>query len=124
MDWSNEKKGKDFWGGPVWTTFHIFAATFKPKNKEAFLLFIKVILAQLLPCEECKINLQKKLKKYPPENYMTNNHDAFFYSYLIHDLANIQISKQSGKERISPPFDEVKAYYFGKLKDECKECQL
>ena len=123
MELTNHKKGKDFWGLPIWTTFHIFAATFKPEHKNIFLLFIKSVLTTLLPCEECRRNLKKKLDKYPPEKYLTNNHDAFFYSYLIHDLANIEISRKTKKEISSPPFDEVKAYYFEKL-TECKECQL
>jgi hypothetical protein len=115
-------KGKAFWGPPVWKTIHIFAATLRPENAAAFATFLEC-LTELLPCEECKKNLAYKLKHYPPEAYLSNNDDAFFYSYILHDLANEQITAvhpETPKE--SPDFDVVKNYFFTSLSQECKGC--
>jgi len=117
------KMGKDFWGPPVWATIHILAATLKPENSADYVQFLW-LLTKLLPCDVCKINLAAKLQKIPPEKYMTNNRDAFFYSYLIHDLANRHISEHTGQVKVSPPFDDVKAYYFTHIGEDCEECKV
>jgi len=114
-------KGRDFWGPPLWTSIHILAATLRPENAEAFKSFLES-LTVLLPCEKCKVNLKAKLIAYPPDPYLTNNHDAFFYTYFIHDLVNEHVSDYHPKE--SPDFDEVKNFYFNGLAQECKDCQV
>ena len=117
-------KGKAFWGPTIWATIHILAATFRPENADAFKQFLES-LTKLLPCERCKVNLITKLDKHPPDPYLSNNHDAFFYSYILHDLANEHITKfhtETPKE--SPNFDEIKAFYFEGLAQECKDCQV
>lgn len=120
----SQKKGKDFWGPPFWTTIHIIAATLRPENAESFETFLRV-LVKLLACKECGKNLEKKLNAFPPGPYLRNNHDAFFYSYLIHDLANQQITQHHPETpKVSPPFDEIKAYYFNALGEECADCQI
>lgn len=119
-----EVKGKAFWGPPIWTSIHILAATLRPENADAFKQFLES-LTQLLPCEQCKRNLRAKLDAHPPDPYLSNNHDAFFYSYMIHDLANEHISEfhpETPKE--SPNFDEIKNFYFRGLSQECKDCQV
>lgn len=125
------KKGKDFWGDPFWKVIHILGATYTPEKREYFKYFMTVILPNLLPCEVCQVNLQKKLKDHPIDKYLDNNHTAFFYTYLIHDLANKQISQTnpdilSGKKpkKVSPKYEEVKNFYFSRLQEECKECKL
>ncbi len=131
MNDSKVKKSKNMWGPPIWATIHILAATLRPENGEAYknLLFS---LTKLLPCDYCRDNLLKKLTDHPPDKYLRNNHDAFFYSYLLHDLANQHITEhtpplQGGDNpsdpKISPPFDDVKAYYFNSLGEECKNCK-
>lgn len=120
----NRKTGKDFWGGPTWTVIHTFAATLKPEDAEAFKAFLWS-LTRLLPCEVCRKNLIKKLTDHPPDPYLTNNHDAFFYSYFIHDLVNQHITKYHPESpKISPPYDEIKAYYFRALGKECSDCKV
>lgn len=117
-------KGRDFWGPPIWTTIHILAATLRPENAAAFKQFLESLVF-LLPCERCKVNLKAKLKAHPPDAYLGNNHDAFFYTYLLHDLANNHISSvhpETPKE--SPSFDDVKSYYFKGLSQECSDCQV
>lgn len=117
-------RGKDFWGPPFWTTIHTLAATLRPENGEYFENFLWT-LSEILPCSECSKNLKEKLERFPPGPYLRNNHDAFFYTYLIHDLANQQISTVHPETpKVSPPFDEVKSYYFRALGEICKECQV
>lgn len=117
------KTGKSFWGPPIWQTIHILAATLKPGNGKAFVEFLRT-LTILLPCEVCKENLKAKLEKIPPEPYLTNNRDAFFYTYLIHDLANTHITEHTGNEKISPPYEDVKSYYFRSIGEDCEECKI
>ena len=118
-----EKTGKDFWGPPIWTTIHILGACFRPENAEAFKTMLRS-LAEQLPCDYCADNLRKKMRMIPPDKYLTNRHDAFYYTYLLHDLANQHISKHTGIVKISPPYEEVKAYYFQSLGDDCMECKV
>jgi len=111
------EKGRSFWGPPIWKTIHILAATLRPDNAQAYKQFLES-LTELLPCERCKKNLKDKLKRYPPDPYLSNNQDAFFYSYVLHDLVNQQVEKDS------PNLDDIKSFYFSKLVQECKDCQL
>jgi len=121
---SQPKKGKSFWGPPTWKMLHSFAATLRPENAEQFVTFLWT-LSDLLPCDYCRKNLKIKLKKYPPEPYLRNNHDAFFYVYLLHDLVNQDITRMHpDTPKISPPFDEVKALYFHALGKECSDCKV
>lgn len=118
--------GKKFWGPPIWQTIHILASTLRPENASAFKQFLES-LTKLLPCDTCKDNLKRKLSAIPPEAYLSNNHDAFFYTYMLHDMVNEQINKTSIKNteiKVSPNFDEIKSYYFNNLDQECKECSL
>ncbi|MDB4769521.1 Erv1/Alr family FAD-linked sulfhydryl oxidase [bacterium] len=110
--------GRDFWGPPLWKTIHTFAATLTPETADSYIKFLYTT-ASLLPCKECKENFKKLLKQYPPAQYITNNNnDAFFYSYLLHDVKNRSLGKKS------PPFDDVKSYYFRSLGDECENCKV
>lgn len=121
---SQRTKGRDFWGPPIWTTIHILAATLRPENANAYVQFLNS-LTQLLPCEKCKAHLKEKLTAFPPEPYLSNNHDAFFYSYMLHDMANEQITQENpATPKESPDFDEIKSFYFSGLSQECKDCQL
>lgn len=119
------KKGRDFWGPPVWTTLHTFAAAYTPKKAGAFKQFVSS-LPDLMPCESCCNHLRDNLKKYPPDAYMRDNHSLFMWSYLLHDTVNIQRAKHHPEgEPIgkSPPYDQVKAFYFNALADECAACK-
>ena len=118
------KKGKEFWCEPVWKTIHILAATLRPGSGQAYKTFLWS-LVELLPCDVCRKNLQKKLETIPPDAYVSNNHDAFFYSYVLHDMVNEQINSESenGAElKRSPNFDDVKNFFFASLSQECKDC--
>lgn len=118
------KKGRNFWGPPIWDTIHITAATLRPENADKFVSMLWN-LSDLIPCDYCSVNLKEKLREHPPGPYLRNNHDAFFYSYLLHDLANQQITREHPDEaKVSPRFDDIKAYYFLALGEECKDCKV
>lgn len=115
-------KGKQFWGDPLWKTLHIFAATLRQENAKHYKTLLECY-SELIPCENCKKNFKYKLEHYPVDAYLTNNHDAFFYSYLLHDLVNSHITKEHPETpKVSPNYDDIKSDYFRALSQECKEC--
>jgi hypothetical protein len=133
-------KGREFWGPPIWFTIHVLASMLKPKNGNVYRLFLEC-LECLLPCTVCCGNLTKKLKKFPPEIYMLCNHDAFFYSYCLHDMVNsdknIKNQKESKNSKTrtnfknrdnihnssskSPNYDSIKSFYFRGASQDCIE---
>jgi len=117
--------GKNFWGQPIWTTFHILSATYKPEHKDAYLCFLNS-LRDLLPCETCRLNFKKTLINIPPDSYLSNNNDTFWYSYIIHDAVNKHCTSDSGEIVLkeSPRFEEIKHYYFNSLGKDCHQCSL
>jgi hypothetical protein len=121
---SGSKKGKAFWGEPYWITIHCACAAYLPERKREYLTFFSV-LPFLLPCEECAAHLVENLKKISPEQYMSSNHDLFFWSYIIHDQVNRDhnIHKPDEPAKSSPPFEDVKNIYFRALSDECNACR-
>ena len=120
----NKDSGRSFWGPPIWKTIHILASTLKPENASEFKRFLET-LTHLLPCERCKHNLKEKLALIPPDIYLFNNDDAFFYTYILHDMVNESINKNDPTaNKNSPVFDDIKAEYYKGLSKECKECQL
>lgn len=121
-----EKKGKPFWGPPIWSTIHIMAASYKPSAAFSFKAFLEA-LPDLLPCPSCGEHLRKNLEEHPPDKYMRNNHDLFFWTYVLHDTVNSQcnsVMSPNDKKKVSPAFDDAKRYYFSGLGEECKICQL
>lgn len=107
------KKGKDFWGPPQWATIHILSFILKSGN-EKYLCEYYRILTHLLPCDTCKLNLSLKLDKMPPEIHIKKTRgSAFLYSYMIHDLANQNITATNPSEppKISPYYEQVKMKY-------------
>ena len=115
-------KGKSFWGPPIWFAIHALSAVLRPENAEYYKQFLES-LTHLLPCEECKNNLKLKLTSHPPDAYLSNNDDAFFYSYMLHDLANENISQEHpDTPKESSNYDEIKTFYFNGLSQECKSC--
>ena len=110
---------KDFIGPSVWKNLHYFASSYNPEQASAFKMFVQS-LTVLFPCPMCADNLKQKLKEIPIDNYLKNRDDLFFWTYLIHDVVNKQISAEMVKinprkrPKISPPFDKIKAYYFGR----------
>jgi len=115
-------KGRDFFGSSMWSTLHCVAVTYTPDKAKAFVSLLWAYV-ELLPCAECRVNLKKKLEKIPPDAYLRNNHDLFFYTYALHDLVNQDVSRHHGKKKKkSPPYLEIKQRYFSALGEQCKEC--
>ena len=119
-----QKKGRGFWGPPHWTCIHSDAAAYKPEKAVAFKTLM-YCLPELLPCEECCANLKKNLAKYPIDGYLRNNHDLFLWTYILHDAVNQEHNHMKPREppKYSPPFEQVKQFYFKALAEECKACQ-
>lgn len=119
------KKGKDFWGEPAWILIHSIATTYQPEKAQAFKKFMEA-LSELLPCEVCQQNLKHKLQTTPPDQYLKNNHDCFFWTYMIHDLVNQSSNKdpRAGTPRQSPQYDDVKRLYFTALSSDCRDCKI
>lgn len=119
------RKGRDFWGPPVWANIHIFGATFRPDKAQAFRAYL-FLLPDLLPCEICCEHLKKNLARFGVDNYLVDNHSAFLLTYLLHDSVNEQHNRHNpGKPpKKSPKFEDVKEFYFRSLDDECKQCMM
>lgn len=117
------KKGRDFWGSATWTAIHSMAVTYTPDGAHAYKAFI-YSLTQILPCKSCREHLKRNLAEMPIEDYLSNNSDLFLWTYMLHDRVNVQVSREHKVKKVSPPYDDIKAFYFSKLGDECKECKL
>lgn len=119
-----DKKGRDFWGGPCWRMIHSFAATYQPHKERAFRTFMKC-LTELLPCEVCSAHLKQNLLTFPMDTYLTNNEQLFFWTYTLHDLVNKFHNQHSPNEipKISPPYDQEKSKYFKALSQACDSCK-
>jgi hypothetical protein len=117
------RKGRDFWGPPVWATSHIFAATFKPEKASKFRDYL-FLLPDLLPCDICAEHWKKNLMSLPLDKYLIDNHSAFLLMYILHDRVNEYHNKHNpGKPaKKSPRYEDVKDFYFRSLDDECKQC--
>lgn len=98
----------------IWHVIHIFATTLKYEHGEHFPEFLEVI-SKLMPDKKMGEKILAFLKLHPIGPYLRNNHDAFMYSYMLHDYA----SKNTNKT-----FNETKTFYFTSLKEECDECKL
>lgn len=107
-----------FWGPHFWRVIHSFAAAYRPtyEVKQAFKQFI-YSLTGILPCDVCRQHYLENLKQLPlTEEYLSNSHNLFLWSYLLHDLVNKKLGKYS------PPFEQVKSIYFN---DEiCETCGI
>lgn len=121
-----KKVGKDFWGPPFWEMFHILGVTIQctKKGKEKFEQLLR-LFCQLVPCPSCCAHLNRNLKAFPPGKYLTTNEDAFFYTYVLHDIVNDQVNEinksLSENERkpikVSPDYEQIRDYYFREWKN-------
>jgi hypothetical protein len=114
-----QKTGKNFWGPPEWASMHSKAAAFdgSAEQKKYFKQYI-ISLTYILPCGECRQHLKANLEAIKIDDYFTNNHSLFLWTYLLHNTVNTQLGKKS------PPFDVVKRYYFRNMGSDCATCTL
>ena len=117
------RTGRAFWGEPIWTTLHTLAAAYAPDQAAAFKLFVST-LPILLPCDICRAHLAQNLKKYPLVDYLADRNSLFFWTYLIHDAVNQQITLERPTEpaKRSPDYETIKHFYFKNVGHECKAC--
>lgn len=113
-----EKNENMFWGPCSWKTIHTIAAAYDPSRKVAFLQFINS-LPYLWPCEKCRQHMKENLRKFPPSEFLDSRDDLFLWSYRFHDLVN----RSKDHPSKSPPFAEIKKYYYGGIY-ECENCKL
>lgn len=130
----NTERGKNFWGPSIWRTIHSFAAMYSPSRADEFIHFLYDVIPSLLPCTLCRENFKTKLTILPPHRYLGSNHDLFFWTYMIHDIANRDITEKYNHDvengtspdnspKSSPDFIQVKYLYFDALKG-CSTCKV
>lgn len=108
-------KGKEAWGPPTWMAIHTFAASYKPEKAYWFKIML-YSLVHLLACDVCGSNHARHLRQINIDAYLNSRDDAFFLTYLLHDMVN----KEHGKS--SPPYDQVKEWYIKNMVEECTTC--
>jgi hypothetical protein len=104
------------WFSYIWASIHILAATVRQEYSIHYKRMLELLYI-LLP-NPVSTTLKELLEKYPIDPYLRNNNDAFFYSYMLHDIVNKKLGK------ISPPYKNVKNYYFSSLGEECNDCKV
>ena len=101
---------KSFWGPSVWCSIHSIAAGYKPENIVSIKQFT-YSLPYLLPCKYCCMHLGQNLQLMPLTNQaLQDNRSLFLWSYLLHDLVNMQLKKKT-----SPNYTAVEQQYFNHL---------
>ena len=104
---AKECKNRDpsHWGPGLWSTIHTIAAGADTQEKrEAFKIFVES-LCGCLPCDKCRIHLDKNLDKLPIDNYMVSNVELFKWSWMLHNIVN----KSNGKKEFS--YEEAQKVY-------------
>jgi len=98
-------KNNSFWGPALWKMIHSSAFIYHPSNKHSYKSFIES-LPYLLPCEFCRKHLKNNLKTLPlTENNLQNNHTLFYWTYILHDIVNLQLNKSS------PSYNDIHYLY-------------
>ena len=106
-----------FWGPFVWSAIHVLAVALRRENSEYYREFMHLLVI-LLPDPESSRNLDSFLENNPINSYLRSNEDTFFYTYMLHD----NINKKLGKS--SPPYQDVKSFYFSSMGEECSDCKI
>ncbi len=115
---------KDFVGPNAWRVLHSYAAGYSPDQKNDFTKLVKT-LTETFQCTTCLQNFKKKLEIVPLEPYLTNNHDLFFWTYVMHDMVNQAISKTDpANSKVSPAYDKIKYIYFSIMGEQCNDCEV
>ncbi len=98
------------WGPSAWVTVHAFAFGYPldptPIQKDQYKKFY-TDMQYTLPCSYCRQSYGEFLKVLPIDNYLETRLQLAYWTYLVHDMVNKKLSKQSGKKIKSPPFIKI-----------------
>lgn len=100
-----------------WVVIHSISTTYSPESAQAYVTFMKCMCV-LFPCDECRQTFCKIISQQPPNKYLTNNNDTFFWSYFVHDLVNKM------QHRDMEEYSKLRTIYFKSLKNDCKSCSV
>jgi hypothetical protein len=95
---------------------HSAAAVYTSESANDFVCLVKA-LTGLIPSRVSRVKFVKVLEECPVEPYLRNNHDLFFWSYVV---CNSLMG--SGRKK-AEPFEDVKRYFFVGLGEDCKACE-
>lgn len=91
---------------------HSAAVVYIPDHANDYVKLVKSCIG-LLPSKTSRVRFSQALEKCPVESYLRNNHDLFFWSYVICGMF-LKSTKS--------PYQDVKRYYYSGLGEECKTC--
>lgn len=129
----------DWWPQCTWKTIHNFSACIDEDDIENYVEWLELTI-KLLCCKECRKNGMKELEYFPVRKFIeasltTEEHDnykitektgvtdlrnisinerSFLWSYLVHDMVNIFLTKK-GKKRVTLEYSVVKKIYWTRL---------
>lgn len=103
----------------LWVMLHSIGATYDPTLATHLKTFLYA-LQELLPQTQNKVCFRTIVKDIPVTQYLSNNHDVFFWTYVIRDKWNVCVDND---EKL-PAYDQFKIYYFTALGDDCRACQI
>jgi hypothetical protein len=88
----------------IWITFHTVSSRYHPSQSKEFIRFLGGLLGLLE--NQFQKNFTYATNIFSVNDYLINNKQLFFWSYLIHN----EVNRLNGKE--SPPFQKVFTFYF------------
>ena len=112
-----EKYARGDWDKSWKFVLHSAAVAYVPDHANDYRLLVKSF-GGLIPSPTTRVRFNQALEKCPVEPYLRNNHDLFFWSYLVGNMM-LGIQPENGA---SPQYESVKRYYFSGLGEECKTC--
>lgn len=99
----------------MWKTIHYVALAYPekptPEEKQDYKNFF-VNLYKVIPCYGCAVNYQKNIEIVPIDDYLDNNLSLFKWTFIIHNMVNVE----TGKAEIT--FDEAMSFYLGAAQPE------
>ncbi len=76
------------WGHVAWKFFHIVALSYPfnptPYEKKLYTTFFTAF-GEILPCDVCKYNYAKYLRKFPISKYLSSPDELFNWTLLMHN---------------------------------------
>jgi len=82
------------WGPSAWHILHNVSINSKVTDvsKQTYLDFLQ-LFRHIIPCPQCKVNLQDKYKMIPMTNDSISNSNMTQWVYTIHNTVNIDTNK-------------------------------